>query len=368
MKVHNIQISVLFVLQDICSSALANRVWRAQRQGHSERSATHCETDVSPASSITKPDTMKNEKNTESAPNVPAEAMDPSVLDNRPPIVVDALVNDKPIYYFGVGSNLSREKLENRAICGKKIKPLSMQAAVVEGHRLAFNMRAIPPLEPSMGSLEPAEGVELAAAYPGNECHGALILLSAGDYDRVMRSEGVGAGKTSYRSDPERGYEEIVVKAQPYGGGAPVNAVSLRLKIKSRMPRDLCPSLRYMDLIRSGAKELGLAEPYQKWLDEYHVQRSPKIIQKLAVYNIIVTSIGRKNFLIKWYSSARQIAISGLFVSSTNSSTTVQLLSNFAMGMIFFPVSMIGYFLMATRKWTGFTLPPMLEKMLEKYK
>eukprot|EP00588_Corethron_pennatum_P030429 CAMPEP_0194313558 /NCGR_PEP_ID=MMETSP0171-20130528/10428_1 /TAXON_ID=218684 /ORGANISM="Corethron pennatum, Strain L29A3" /LENGTH=312 /DNA_ID=CAMNT_0039068573 /DNA_START=198 /DNA_END=1136 /DNA_ORIENTATION=- len=312
---------------------------------------------------------MKNEKNTESAPNVPAESMDPPVLDNRPPIVVDALVNDKPIYYFGVGSNLSREKLENRAICGKKIKPLSMEAAVVEGHRLAFNMRAFPPLEPSMGSLEPAEGGDLTAAYPGNECHGALILLSAGDYDRVMRSEGVGA--TFYGSDPERGYEEIVVKAQPYGGGAPVNAVSLRLKIKSRMPRDLCPSLRYMDLIRSGAKELGLAEPYQKWLDEHHVQRSPKIIQKLAVYNICATSVhsvGRKNSLIKFYSLARQKMLLAVFVSSTNSSTTVQLLSNFAMGIIFFPGSMIGYFLMATRKWTGFTLPPMLEKMLEKYK
>ena len=73
----------------------------------------------------------------------------------RPNLVLDAIENNKPLYYFGVGSNLSRKKLEERSICGKKINPLSMEPCVIPHHRLAFNLRAFPPLEPAMGSLEP---------------------------------------------------------------------------------------------------------------------------------------------------------------------------------------------------------------------
>ena len=73
----------------------------------------------------------------------------------RPDLVLDALEHDKPLYYFGVGSNLSRKKLEGRSICGKKIHVLSMEPCIIPNHRLAFNTRGFPPLEPAMGSLEP---------------------------------------------------------------------------------------------------------------------------------------------------------------------------------------------------------------------
>ena len=63
----------------------------------------------------------------------------------RPALVLDAIERDEPLYYFGVGSNLSRKKLEGRSVCGRKIEVLSMEPCVIPHHRLAFNMAAFPP-------------------------------------------------------------------------------------------------------------------------------------------------------------------------------------------------------------------------------
>jgi len=68
----------------------------------------------------------------------------------RPELVTKCLEKNRDIYYFGIGSNMLRSKLENRSICGNKIKIVSMEPAYVENYRLAFNMRGFPPLEPGM--------------------------------------------------------------------------------------------------------------------------------------------------------------------------------------------------------------------------
>jgi hypothetical protein len=55
------------------------------------------------------------------------------------------------IYYFGIGSNMLRSKLENRGINGTTIELMEMEPAYVPNYRLAFNMKGFPPLEPGMG-------------------------------------------------------------------------------------------------------------------------------------------------------------------------------------------------------------------------
>jgi len=82
------------------------------------------------------------------------------LLPSRPSYATEAT---GPLYYFGVGSNMLRSKVESRGLNGSKIEVISMQPAVVCNHRLAFNMRAFPPLEPAMGGIEPSEGTD---------CHG----------------------------------------------------------------------------------------------------------------------------------------------------------------------------------------------------
>jgi hypothetical protein len=120
----------------------------------------------------------------------------------RPALVQEELEKKKKhddetvvLYYFGLGSNMLRSKFENRGVNGSKIEILSMEPAVVPNHRLSFNLRGFLPLEPGMGSLEPvvdSSSSQPLHAYAQPECHGALIALTVENYEKVMRSEGVG--------------------------------------------------------------------------------------------------------------------------------------------------------------------------------
>ncbi|KAL9190333.1 hypothetical protein ACHAXT_007544 [Thalassiosira profunda] len=220
---------------------------------------------------------------------------------HRPQELLDLIEKGEDIYYFGVGSNLSRTRLENRSVCGKKIHPITMEPCFIRHCRLAFNLRALPPVEPAMGSLEPlpsfyeAEDAkeghhrtivkrsdsQALVAFGGSECHGALIKLSAHDYELVFRSEGGDLGRMC-------SYEEIMVKCIPYDTSKqPVWAVAYRVREHARIAVDACPSRRYMTLIRQGAEELGLEESYRKWLDAHPVQETSRITKSLGKNSIV---------------------------------------------------------------------------------
>ena len=238
----------------------------------------------------------------------------------RPPLVVEALKKrNKPIYYFGHGSNMSQKKLQNRGTNGTKIEILSMEPAFVPNYRLAFSLRAFPPLEPAMGSLESlrdddndAVGHSPLLAYHQPECHGALVKLTPDNYEKLMRSEGIQPTVNNDDNDDEArnkrrerqqqwGYDEIVVKAFPYGRGPfrrPVMAVALRAKPQSRLSHDACPSARYMKILREGAQELGLKPCYQKYLAEHPIQDLKPWQKKQAFYNLII--VWSLSFLLKW--------------------------------------------------------------------
>ena len=113
-----------------------------------------------------------------------------SPIVRRPDLVLDALEHNKPVYYFGVGSNLSRKKLENRSICGKKISILSMEPCIIPNHRLAFNTRGFPPLEPAMGSLEP-----LPSFYETIHNH------DDGDFDKLEQQRRLSKALKSYERE-----------------------------------------------------------------------------------------------------------------------------------------------------------------------
>lgn len=221
------------------------------------------------------------------------------------------------LYYFGVGSNMLRSKIEGRGINGSVIEVKSMQPALIRNQRLAFNMRGFAPLEPGMGSLEPAvsssseensdhhqeasnnNGALLSYKNPSDgcyECHGALIELTVDNYVEVMRSEGVGVDRAEIgsglggRRSANTGYEEIVVTAIPYDKDnrkqAPVQAIALRAKPGSRLRCDPCPSLRYMTILKQGAAELQLKPCYQEFLQRHPTQCNPLWLRKVAIYNM----------------------------------------------------------------------------------
>ena len=229
-----------------------------------------------------------------------------SASDPQPPI----------IYYFGLGSNMLRSKVENRGsgfgstnvtmttnvtvsdnattsnltvTSTGKIEIISMEPAYIKNHRLSFNLRGFCPLEPGMGSLEPIDDESGRTSKPLHsyeepECHGALIALTLDNYERVMRSEGIGPNVTN------PGYEEIVITAIPYNTSrVPVTAIALRARSHVRLRQDPSPSRRYMDILRQGAAELQLRQNYQTFLQTHPVQETPSWLQRLAVYNLICT-------------------------------------------------------------------------------
>ncbi|CAB9522446.1 expressed unknown protein [Seminavis robusta] len=277
----------------------------------------------------------------------------------RPELVTQSLEKNADLYYFGLGSNMLRQKLENRAIDGSKINVKSFQPAVVYNYRLAFNMKGFPPLEPGMGSLEPTTSCMDAeqqlqqlnqpstkqqdnahssiskplCAYQENECHGALVRLSAEDYEKVMRSEGVGHGRS------DQGYEEVVVDAVPYKGRV-VQAVALRARSHVRLSQDPAPSQRYMDILKQGAQELGLAPAYVDFLNQHPVQQSSAWTRRIAVCNLALYS----SQLVSFQSKLRKLQVWLLWRVYVPPTANVlqRILSELAIGMILLPGAIPG--------------------------
>lgn len=280
----------------------------------------------------------------------------------RPDLVLDAIKNKSNIYYVGIGSNMSRTKLENRSICGSKINILSMEPCVIKNHRLAFNMRGLPPLEPGMGSLEPLsrENSEALRSYEKEECHGALISLSADDYEKVYRSEGGGSGK-------RQGYEEIVVTAVPYNSRKPpVQAVALRVREHQRMNKDACPSQRYMDILNEGANELGLKECYKQWLNDHPVQITSPLVIKIAINNLFFTSLVSFRLRIRALSYIQNWLVFTLaYVPSNEPSALKRAYGDIMTGLLLLPGAVPGIFIKYYQQIRG-TVNPMMKAIMNR--
>jgi hypothetical protein len=254
----------------------------------------------------------------------------------RPTYVVDRLAHKKTMYYFGIGSNMLRSKLENRGLNASKIDLIDMEPGYVPNYRLAFNMRGFAPLEPGMGSLEPINGSRPLLAYEKPECHGALVTLTAENYEKVMASEGVSFNQTN------PGYEEIVVTVIPYDTRkAPVEAIALRARPHVRLRKDPCPSERYMSILREGAKELGLLPSYQEYLNQHPTQFVPVWLRKIAIHNFIATFM--ISTLLKWrgLSRAQSLLLFAVYVPS-NAPRIVTSLSHLASSFILLPGAIFG--------------------------
>lgn len=296
----------------------------------------------------------------------------PSVATlGRPKIVTDALSQEKPIYYFGLGSNMLRSKVENRGLNGSKIELLEMKAAVVPDYRLAFNMKGFPPLEPGMGSLEPIEKISKnrkslpqQRSYGKPECHGALMLLTPENYEKVMASEGV-VNPNNKNNKFQSSYEEIVVTAIPYDSTKPpVQAIALRARPHVRLKSDPLPSERYMTMLREGALELGLQSCYRDFLTNHPVQQTPKWLKNLALKNLIATVI--ITFQLKWrgLSKLQSLILFSCYVPST-AHPLLQILSNLLNAIVLFPGAVVGIIIQAHLRKKGKNFPPFLKSFLE---
>lgn len=276
----------------------------------------------------------------------------------RPKYVVERLAQKKTMYYFGVGSNMLRSKLENRGLNSSKIDVIEMEPGYVPNYRLAFNMRGFAPLEPGMGSLEPTNASKPLLAYEKPECHGALVTLTPENYEKVMASEGVSFNQTN------PGYEEIVVTVIPYDTRkAPVEAIALRARPQVRLRKDPCPSERYMNILREGAQELGLLPSYQEYLRQHPIQHVPLWLRKIAIRNFIATFM--ISTLLKWrgLSRAQSRLLFAVYVPS-NAPKGLIGLSHLASSILLLPGAIVGALIQFYFKAFNKQPPPFLNRFV----
>ncbi len=144
------------------------------------------------------------------------------------------------VWYFAYGSNMHDSAFQER----RRIRPFEWRAGRIAGYRLRFNLEGRP-----KGKAAPAN----ICPDPSAEVWGVLYRITRRDLLRLDSTEGVPGGD----------YRPTVLMAEDNDGNqVPVVAYSAVGK-----PHDGIPSLRYITLLREGARAHGLPEVWLAYLD-----------------------------------------------------------------------------------------------------
>ncbi len=145
-----------------------------------------------------------------------------------------------PVWYFAFGANMHNSAFRER----RGMRPAEWRAGCVKGYRLRFNLEGRP-----RGRAAPAN----IAPDPGAEVWGVLYRITRKQLLRLDSTEGV----------PGRRYRQLWVEAEDVAG----NALRAVTYIAEGKETDGNPSLRYLTLLREGARAHGLPEHYLRFLD-----------------------------------------------------------------------------------------------------
>mmetsp|Transcript_12855 Transcript_12855/g.18770 ORF Transcript_12855/g.18770 Transcript_12855/m.18770 type:complete len:250 (+) Transcript_12855:83-832(+) len=181
--------------------------------------------------------------------------------------------------YFAFGSNMALATMESL----RNITPLASTAAVLPGHRLAFNVPGMPFIEPSWASIEPIDSEGISNSNKNHLVHGVLYKLTEKDFVTVCQSEGVPLSYTLHRCQPipyigdnEKAgwdtYQKTLTESnnnnkqkdaskQNVLGSVP--AYTLRAgRTEWRKGKDIPPSSSYMRVLVRGAREFSIDDDY----------------------------------------------------------------------------------------------------------
>ncbi len=147
---------------------------------------------------------------------------------------------DEEVWYFAFGANMHHSAFRER----RGMRPIEWRPGRIKGYRLRFNLEGRP-----KGKAAPANISPVADA----EVWGVLYRITRADLLRLDRTEGV----------PGRRYRHLWVDGEDIDGGA----LPIVTYIADGNEQDGNPSLRYLTLLREGARAHGLPEPYLRFLD-----------------------------------------------------------------------------------------------------
>lgn len=144
------------------------------------------------------------------------------------------------VWHFAYGSNMHDSVFLDR----RGIRPLEWRIGRLEGYRLRFNLGARP-----RGKAAPAN----ISPDPAAEVWGVLYKITGRDMLRLDSTEGVPGSRYRPTWLSVEDAEGQVVRAMSY--------------IAAGHPQDGRPSLRYISLLREGARAHGLPEPWVRFLN-----------------------------------------------------------------------------------------------------
>ena len=144
------------------------------------------------------------------------------------------------VWYFAFGANMHDRAFRER----RGMRPTEWRVAKIKGYRLRFNLEGRP-----KGRAAPAN----ICPDPDAEVWGVLYRITRRGLLHLDSTEGM----------PGWRYRHLWVEAQDRNG-EPVPAVAY---IADGNEQDGNPSLRYITLVREGARAHGLPEPYLRFLD-----------------------------------------------------------------------------------------------------
>jgi cation transport regulator ChaC len=145
------------------------------------------------------------------------------------------------VWYFAYGANMHDSAFRDR----RKMRPLEWRVGRVGGYRLRFNLEGRP-----RGKAAPAN----LASDSQAEVWGVLYRITRQDLLLLDASEGV----------PGRRYRHLWLDAEDKSGNA-IHAVTY---VADGNETDGNPSIRYITLLREGARAHGLPQHYLQFLDD----------------------------------------------------------------------------------------------------
>mmetsp|Transcript_9377 Transcript_9377/g.26357 ORF Transcript_9377/g.26357 Transcript_9377/m.26357 type:complete len:327 (+) Transcript_9377:113-1093(+) len=174
------------------------------------------------------------------------------------------------VWRFGYGSNIGLSTLQTK----KNLHPKRFLVGSIKGWSLYFQP-GIPFVEPGFAAIHPV-GDEGDGDDQDDELHGSAFL--------IPRLEAVGL------DEQERGYHALPSKFVAYDGEV-VDGVGLyvpkKYVVSGNVQKDITldetkhgtPSLRYLNLLRNGAREAGLCDKWIGKLDSFHHYETPEDIR-----------------------------------------------------------------------------------------